>query len=243
MPDLRREAMNCLTSRRLLFTDPLVESGEHRLHVATCAGCAKLARRLHGLECAIERSACVQLPEALTDRILLSSCMHDPLPYARAAAFAIAAIALASLGAAVAAVHSRPAVQALGPSHPAIAAIAEVERELPPVLSVGDADRTMEVRRGLQRLGLTLKLGEAATRYMGKCHIDATSECERIIVSTPTEHASVMLLQDYPFFRDRIIVAQNRMVALAAPAGNGGYIVVADSEEIARRLEKVLIKS
>jgi hypothetical protein len=234
--------MDCLISRRLLFTDPLVENAEHRVHVGTCTGCAKLARRLHVLECAIERSACVQLPEALTERILLASCVRAPLPSARAAAFALAAIALGSLGAGVAAVHSGSAVQAVGPSHPAVAAIAEVEHELPRVLPVGDADQTVEVRRVLRRLGLTLKQGEAAAGYVGKCHIDATSECERIIVSTPTEHGTVMLLQDYPF-RDRIVVAKHRMVALAAPAGTGGYIVVADSEEIARRLEKVLIKS
>jgi hypothetical protein len=236
--------MDCLQSRRLLLAAPRDPSQEHRAHLGICRPCETLARRLLELDRRIERTALVRMPDALADRTLHRltplQAPQSMWQYSAAATVAIAA-SLASLfavdvvdsGGFVAQAH------AVGPTHPAVVAIAEVVEEdrLPPVPPVEGA----QVQQGLKGLGLAFHPGHASARYIGKCHIDASSNCDHIVVSAPDMHANVMLVRDYPI-NDRVLVEDRRMVALMSPAGRGGYIVVAQSLKAAKRVEKLLVR-
>lgn len=232
--------MNCLQSRRLLLAAPREQSEEHRVHISTCERCANLAHRLTDLERDIEAAALVPVPEALTHRILLPRRGAAAWRYATAAVLVLVSAVLGLIAAdVVEAPEFAPTVQAVGPLHPAVAAIAEVmddRSELNAVAPNGD-----EMQLGLKRLGLSLKAGETIAHYVGKCHIDGSSDCDRIVLSTPNAYANVLLVPDYPL-PARVLVEDRRMVALVSPAGKGGFIVVADSPKNAKRVEKLLVR-
>jgi hypothetical protein len=232
--------MDCLQSRRLLLAAPRRQSQAHRAHVDACPGCANLAQRLLDLERRIERIALVPIPDALAHRVLLPRRSQSMWQHAAAAAVVI----VSSLAALFAVDVVEPpgfvtTAHAVGPTHPAVVAIAEVveEDQLPPVPPAEGAN----VQRGLKGLGLAFQAGDARARYVGKCHINGSGDCDHIVVSAPDVHANVMLVRDYPI-NDRVLVEDRRMVALMSPAGHGGYIVIAQSLKAAKRVEKLLVR-
>jgi hypothetical protein len=235
--------MDCLNSRRLLLAAPREQSQEHRAHINVCRHCESLAQRLLELDRFIERMALIPIPDGLAYRVLHRALLLRPPQmwrYAAAAAVAIASSVVALF--AVDGIESPGLVtraHAVGPTHPAVVAITEVVEEdaLPPIPPVEGA----RVQQGLKGLGLAFNAGHASARYVGKCHIDGSSDCEHIVVSAPDVHANVMLVRDYPI-KDRVLVEDRRMVALMSPAGQGGYIVVAQSLKAAKRVEKLLVR-
>jgi hypothetical protein len=232
--------MDCLQSRRLLLAAPREQSQEHRAHIQVCGCCEELAQRLLDMDRRIERMALVPIPDALAHRVLLPRRPQSMWQYAAAAAVAIASSVAALF--AVDVIETPGFVMtahAVGPTHPAVAAITEVVEEdpLPPNPPAGG----VEVQQGLKRLGLAFDAGHASARYIGKCHIGGSSDCDHIVVSAPDVHANVMLVRDYPI-SDRVLVEDRRMVALMSPAGHGGYIVVAQSFKAAKRVEKLLVR-
>jgi hypothetical protein len=232
--------MNCLQSRRLLLASPRERSAEQQAHIAACDGCARLASRLGDLDRAVENAALVPIPDALAHRILLRRREPRFWQYAAAAAVAIFSIGIGLVAADAAdALGSPQTVQAVGPTHPAVIAIAEVVDESGAVDPSLRSDAHLE--QGLRRLGLTLKPGAGIAHHVGACRIDGAAECEHIVLSTPDTHANVMLVPDYPL-TDRVLVTDRRMVALVSPAGRGGYIVVADSAKAARSVEKLFVR-
>jgi hypothetical protein len=232
--------MNCLQSRRLLLALPRAHSDEHRTHIDACPGCARLTQELEAFGRDIEDAALVPIPDSLVDRILLRRKHSQPIwQYATAAILALAAVGIA-LVAGVAEPYLDRTVEAVGPTHPAVVAIAEVtdeQQEL--VQSALGAD---DIHQDLQRLGLKLKPGEATAYHLGKCRIQGGGDCDHIVVSTHDVHADVMLLEHYPH-SDRLLVADRQMVALLSPTGSGVYIVVAQSSSAAKRVEKLFVKS
>jgi hypothetical protein len=231
--------MNCLQSRRLLLSSPRERSAAHQAHISTCERCANLALRLGDLDRSIENAALVPVPDALTHRILLRQGEPRTWRYAAAAAVALLSIGISLVAAEVVEAPGFPTtVQAVGPTHPAVIAIAEV------VEDSGSLDRTTRndahMEHGLKRLGLSLKPG-AAVAHIGACRIEGAAECEHIVLSTPEAYANVMLVPDYPL-SDRVLVTDRRMVALVSPAARGGYIVVADSVKAAKSVEKLFVR-
>lgn len=232
--------MDCLQSRRLLLTAPREQSRAHRAHIQVCKRCERLWQRLGDLERLIERTALVPIPDALAYRVLL--LRRPQRLWSHAAAAAVAIVSLVAALFAVDAVETPGFVttaHVVGPSHPAVVAIAEVMEEdsLPP-RPPGDV---AEVEEGLKRLGLAFDGAHASARYLGKCHIDKTTDCDRIVVSAADVHANVMIVRDYPI-SDRVLVEDRRMVALMSPAGRGGYIVIAQSSKAAKRVEKLFVR-
>lgn len=236
--------MDCLKSRRLLLAAPSEQSQEHRAHIHVCRHCESLAQRLLESDRFLERMALIPIPDGLAYRVLHRALLLRPpqsmWQYAAAAAVAIASSVVALF--AVDAIESpglATTAHAVGPTHPAVVAIAEVVEEdaLPAVPPVEGA----RVQQGLKGLGLAFNAGHASARYVGKCHIDGSSDCDHIVVSAPDVHANVMLVRDYPI-NDRVLVEDRRMVALMSPAGHGGYIVVAQSLKAAKRVEKLLVR-
>jgi Protein of unknown function (DUF3379) len=232
--------MNCLQSRRLLLASPREQSAEHEKHISACEGCARLDQRLGDLERSIENAALVPVPEALTHRILLRRRNPAVWRYAAAAVVAILSIGIGLVAADVVEAPGFPrTVEVVGPTHPAVIAIAEVvyERDTPDY----DARNDVQMDYGLRRLGLSLKPGAAVALHVGACHIEGTNECELIVLRTPEAHANVMLLPDYPL-TDRVLVTDRHMVALVSPVARGGYIVVADSAKAARSVDKLFVR-
>jgi hypothetical protein len=230
--------MNCLQSRRLLLAAPREHSSEHRAHIQACATCARLAQQLPELERSIEDAVLVPIPDALTHRVLLRRRGRRVWQYAAAAVVAIATVLGGLWAADVVDTPDFPStLQAVGPMHPAIAAIAEVMAD---TARPATTDST-EMEVGLKDLGLMLKRGQTSAHYVGKCHIEGSTECEHIVLSTPDAYANVMLMPDYQL-TDRMLVSEGHMVALVNPAGKGSYIVVAKSPKMAKRVSKLLVR-
>lgn len=186
----------------------------------------------------MEAAAAVPVPDAVDERILL----HRPAPrVARSLASAATAAVIVFIAGDLA--HEpgpARAVHAITAGYPGLEAIAEVAAEnRPPPVDALEADGAA-LDRSLARLGLTLTASKAV-RHVGKCHIEGARECEHVVFATEDAHANVMLVPDYPIAR-RLVVADRSLVALVAPAGTGGYIIVADSPDTARRMEKLLVK-
>jgi hypothetical protein len=177
----------------------------------------------------------VRVPDALTERILLKRRGTSLREYAIAAGIVAASALAAVVGVEVTHLTSyADRVEALGPGHPAVAAISEVAEDRP----VASQPPT-ELQDVLKRVGVKVK-PEAAMQYVGKCHVTAT-ECNHIVVSTPDAQANVMLVSNYAF-ESRLMVTDRRMTAVVNPTASGGYIVVAQTPKAARRIEKVLVK-
>ncbi|MGZ8198325.1 MAG: DUF3379 family protein [Burkholderiales bacterium] len=232
--------MNCLQSRRLLLAAPREQSQSHRAHVSTCERCSGLVQRLGDMERSIESAALVPVPDALVHRILLRRRTPGAVQYAAAAAVVIASVVAGLFATDVVDTPGFPkTIEAVGPTHPAVVAIAEAVAGKP--AHGENVANAPEMEHGLKRLGLSLKPGKATAHYVGQCRIEGASECQHIVLSTQDAQADVMLVPDYPL-TDRVMVLDRRMVALVTPAGEGGYIVVADSAKVAKRMDKLFVK-
>ena len=231
--------MNCLEARRKLLTQPARRSADVDAHVRACGTCSQLAQDLDKLDREITDAASIRPPDGLAQRILLARRPTPKRHYAIAAAI-VAGAAIATIAATqlVGLPFMTNTIEAVGPAHPAAAAISEVtEDAIRP--GVPAAEASQEVERVLKRLGLRLREGEATVQYVGKCYVAA--DCDHIVLSTRDAQANVMLVPDYRF-DERVIVSDRRMIALVHPRGTGGYIVVADKPETARRIEKLFVK-
>jgi Protein of unknown function (DUF3379) len=227
--------LNCLACRRLLLSSPRQQSAEQRAHVAECQACARLMAELADLDWQIEEAALVPVPDAIAHRILLAPHSRPVWHYAAAAAVLISGIGLALLLPRVydAALLAKP-VETVGPSHPAVAAISLVVDDRAKLAREGD---TAEMDQRLKELGLKLDSRDVHAYYAGKCQLPG-SECDLIVLEAPDAHANVVLVLDYPI-ADQVLVADRRMIALVNPAKSGGYIVVADSPKVAKRMQRL----
>lgn len=231
--------MNCLETRRVLLADPRRRTtSEVLVHLATCVPCSGMAAGLSELDDRIAEAASPPIPEALADRILLGRVRRRPkLHYAAAAALFIAG----ALGLVIDTdlFETTTTVDMVGPGHPAVVAISEVEQDVPHA-PLSDAEASRELEQVLGRLGLALKKGEATAHYVGKCQVTGTA-CDQIVLSTQDAQANVMLVPEYPLGQ-RVLVSDGRMSALVSPVRAGGYIVVADTPKNARRMARMLVK-
>jgi hypothetical protein len=230
--------MNCLESRRALLAEPRRRDSALDAHLASCEACHRVADALGSLDRDITDAASVRTPDGLAARILLARGTRPIRRYAVAAAIVIASGLGVLMAAQLVDFPFTSTADVVGPAHPAVAAISEVTEDAMPPAS--ESEGSFEVDQVLKRLGLTLKTREATTQYVGKCHVTA-GECDRIVLSTRDAQANVMLMPEYRFDA-RMLVTDRRMIALVNPSGAGGYIVVADTPKIARRIEKLLVK-
>lgn len=233
--------MNCFEARRKLLADPLPRAADLEAHLADCTACTRLAADVAVLDRGVASAAAVTVPEALVHRVLAGRRRAPGWQYAAAAAIAVSTALVAFSSAGITELpFGTETVEAIGPAHPAIAAISEVAEDAARPL-VSEAQAAQNLEAVMNRLGLALKPGEATAYYVGKCHVAAGS-CEHIVLSTPDAQANVMLVPDAPV-GGRMVVADRRLIALVTPARAGGYIVVADTPKKARRVEKLLVKT
>jgi hypothetical protein len=220
-----------------LLTAPREQTREQREHLESCESCARLQRELDALEPQLEEAALVPVPDALAHRILHAQRGRRFWHFASAAFVALAVgISVLAVPAVSDLAPFRRQVDAVGPAHPAVAAISLVADERLELPQSGDA---AEMAQELKRLGLTLK-GDAYAYYAGKCRL-ADTECDLIVVSTPDAYANVVLLSAYSP-DGRIVVEDREMTALVNPAGAGAYIVVARSPAVAKRIDRLFVR-
>jgi hypothetical protein len=226
--------MDCLTCRRLLLSAPRAHIVETREHLAACAACSRFRADLGDLEHRIDEAALVPVPDALVHRILLKRRRRPVWHYAAAALVVLAAGLSFVLPRMYDTAYARSPVQAVGPSHPAVAAISLVIDDRFELERQGD---TTEMRERLQQLGLALDASDVNAYYAGKCQLPGV-ECDLIVLDAPDGRANVVLVPDYPIL-GQALVADRRMIALVSPAKQGGYIVVADSPAVAKRMQRL----
>jgi hypothetical protein len=232
--------MNCLESRRSLLAAPRERGPGLAAHLESCPECSRVAGRLVDLDARISDAALVPVPEALADRVLLGRSRHRRWPYAAAAAVLFASVSLGFAAPYLWESFGNGPLEAVGPSHPAVAAIAMVVEQQPAYLDEARGIDLSAMEEGLKKLGLSLKKEGVRVDYAGKCYLPET-ECDHLVLETPDGHVSVILVPDYPV-GSRVLIADRRMTALMSPAGQGGYIVVAGSPKVAKRTSKLFVK-
>ena len=233
--------MNCLQVRRSLLAAPRERDAGLDAHLEACGDCARLAGRLTDLDSRVAEAALVPVPDALADRVLRAGRRTPRWRYYAAAASVLVAVALGLAGPRLwdASSLSSP-MEAVGPTHPAVTAIAMVVEQQPAYLDEARGLDLGAMEEGLRRLGLSLKKDGVKVDYAGKCYMPDTA-CDHLVLETADGHVTVILVPDYPV-GSRVLVVDRRMTALVSPAGSGGYIVVASSSKVAKRTEKLFVK-
>lgn len=234
--------MNCIEFRRLLLADPVACTHEQAEHLAQCAACAAFARDARRFEEDLHGAIDVPAPQGLTERILLRRRTHAP-------AFRIWAIA-ASLfigigigfylyGFLRGGTEPVRVAAELGDAHPAVAAITYVVDHEARLLREGRSGDTAVLRDALTRLGLKLPSNGVTVRYLGKCPVPSGTG-EHVVLQTALGKVTLILVPDHPL-GPRVMVADRQMAALTVSVRTGGYILVADSVDHLRRIEKALM--
>jgi hypothetical protein len=234
--------MNCFESRRRLLAGPRELVDEHDEHLSGCESCARLAADLAALDRKMNKATRIPVPDGLADRIILARGYPGRWHYAAgiAAAILFAAISVVTLAPDVLDSYEPTlAADAVGPTHPAVAAISMVAGRAPGPLTERTAADATAVQARLKFLGLALKGEGVSARYVGTCEV-AGRDCDHLILDTPEGDVSVILMaSEHPSVR--VLVADRNMTALLSPAPTGAYIVVAASPKAARRAQKLFV--
>jgi hypothetical protein len=234
--------MDCIEFRRLILADPRTRTPEQEAHLAGCSECANLARGMENFESRLYQAMNVAVPDALAERILLlrrirpSAARVWALAASLVLAVAISAYFYPGLGPEREQVIAAASV---GESHPAVAAISYVVDHESKLLAEGRSGDPAIMRAALARLGLKLPSRGVNVRYLGKCPVP-TGTGEHVVLETALGRVTLILVPDHPM-GPRVIVADRQMTALTVPVGTGGYILVADSIDHLRRIEKTLM--
>jgi hypothetical protein len=235
--------MTCFEFRRLLMALPREKTAEQEMHMAQCERCARIAAGAVAFESWLEEAILVPVPEALAERVLLRQHMR-PAPHYGVWAMAATLVIGVGLGVHLYQTneHARDAVAlpaALPGEHPAVAAISFVLDHEPQLLKENRTGDPQVMVAAFQRLGLKQPADGTTIRYLGKCPVPGGTG-EHIVLTTPYGAVTLILVPDYPV-GSRVLVADRQMTAVAQPVRNGGYIVVADSPQTIRQVERMLM--
>jgi hypothetical protein len=102
---------------------------------------------------------------------------------------------------------------------------------------LAQSGNTAEMNHVLKELGLALQPGSVNAYYAGKCQLPGRA-CDLIVLDAPDARANVIIVPNYPDL-DGALVEDRQMTALVSPAKAGGYIVVADSPKVAKRMKRL----
>jgi hypothetical protein len=234
--------MNCLEFRRLVLIDPNPRAADRLAHADQCAECRAFLREMQGLEGRLSDALLVHVPEGLEDRVLLR---HRTRPGERRAWYAAAAavlLSLASLSYHLASPPREPATQQVfgaAEQDMATVAISFVLDEEPHLLQQGRRGDPAILRNSLLRLGLNLPNRDVVVRYLGKCPVPGGTG-DHVVLSGPWGQVTLILVPDQRL-SDRKVVSHRERIAIAAPARDGGYILIADSLTHAKKLEDMML--
>ena len=97
------------------------------------------------------------------------------------------------------------AADAVGPAHPAVAAISMVVERESALLREQEFFDSQAAEERLRYAGLALKSKGVSARYVGKCQV-AGRDCDHLVLFTPEGHVSVFLMaHEHP--SSRVLIA------------------------------------
>ena len=234
--------MNCFEFRRLLLAHPRELTTDQEHHALECTQCAKAAGNAAALDVQRAQVVIVPVPDALAERVLLRHKGGRPSRYG---VWAIAATLLIGIVVGAQLYRSYDAgkdavstTAALPRDNPAVAAISFVIDHEPQLLKEGRAGDPQVMRAAFRRLGLSQPPQGTAVRYLGKCPVPGGTG-DHVVLTTPYGHVTLILVPDFPI-GSRVLVADRNMTALVSPVGKGGYIVIAQSAQTIRQIERML---
>lgn len=217
--------MNCLEARRELTADPRRVGQEVVKHLDGCPRCAAYRSELLARDDELAAALRVPVPEGLADRVLLRQGFAQPRAPRR---LALAAALLVALG-----VSGMLGVQRWqqAPAREAIALVVEEEPHLLLANRRGDASVLAEA---LAATGLSLSGEGVRVSYTGVCPFRGT-HAHHVVLETPFGKATLLIVPDQPL-RSTVIADAEGLAALAAPARQGSFSLVAESRDALRRI-------
>lgn len=217
--------MNCLGVRRELFGDPRHVAAELERHVAGCPPCAAYRAGLLDQDERLAVSLRVPVPDGLADRVLL----RRGLARSRAPRWlGLAATLVVALG-----VGGFFGVQRWQQA-PALEAIAHVLEEEPHELFVNRRGDPGLLAPVLDATGLSVSGEGIRVRYTGICP-HRGGFAHHVVLETPFGKATLLIMPDQPL-RSTVIADAEGLAALAAPARQGSFSLVAESRDALRRI-------
>jgi hypothetical protein len=217
--------MNCLEFRRLALEDPRRDDPELREHQDGCPQCAAFHSELHAMEAEVREALRVPVPEGLAERVLLRRRGRSArwVKQLAAAAVLVAAVALGLMYQQEHAgqVLARQMIEhVLGEPE-----VYGMQGEVPPA-RVMQALATVGVRSG-DAIGRVTFLDNCKGLDPGGTHL---------LVYTAFGRAAVLLLPNLERRRP-VSLSEQGLSAALVPAPRGLVVVVAESPEIAARVQ------
>lgn len=217
--------MNCLDARRELNGDPRRIAPALEAHLARCATCAAYRAELLAQDERLAAVLRVPVPDGLAERVLL----RQGLSRSRAPRWlALAAALVVALG-----VSGFFGVQRWQQA-PALEAIALVVEEEPHLLLANRRGDASVLSQALAATGLTLNGEGVRVSYTGVCPFRGT-QAHHVVLETPFGKATLLVTPDQPL-RTTVIADSEGLAALAAPARQGSYSLVAESRDALARI-------
>jgi hypothetical protein len=244
--------MECLTFRRTKLAAPHRMSPELAEHARDCFPCAAFAQEIDAFEQRLIHAARVDLPDGLTERIILRHQRHT-LPRRAYASIRLALVAAAARRRgpllAYAALVTLALVVTLtvavvdGTRHPqgryalADRMIAHVVAE-PGVLSARDNVALVEFELAFARYGAQVQGPVGEIQHLAECVIDGVIG-QHMVVHTPYGTASLLLIPERVGAGIPPRTAGG-YTAIVVPLRGGSLGIVADSPEKAFKVERLI---
>ncbi|HSO07744.1 MAG TPA: DUF3379 family protein [Pelomicrobium sp.] len=217
--------LNCLDARRALSGDPRQLAPAVAEHVAACPRCADYRAELLAQDERLAAALRVPVPDGLADRVLL----RHGLARSRAPRWlALAATLVVALGVGGFLGFER------WQQAPALEAIAHVLEDEPHELAIGRSGDVSVLAPVLAAAGIDLGGEGIAVRYTGVCPFRG-GYAHHVVLETPFGKATLLVSPDKPL-NSTVIADREGLAALAAPAKQGSFSLVAESREALRRI-------
>lgn len=226
-------AMNCLSFRRAKLADPNRLSDEALTHLGGCPLCQAFARRLDANEKRIARALAVPVPDGLADRIVLGATGRKlASPYRL---WAVAASVLISFGIGLVWLN-RPVTE---PRYNfAASAIAHVKHEPESFTTIKDADPA-RFSAILASFGADLRAPIGTVRYIKLCPVPEGTGWH-IVFETEDGLITLMLIPGHRPRGRNLFEESDGMSALVRAAGQGYYVIVADTRAKVEATDRLL---
>ncbi|MBI4206634.1 MAG: DUF3379 family protein [Betaproteobacteria bacterium] len=226
---LRGNPLNCVEVHRQLLVDPRRAGSEAMEHRKSCAACAEYSAHLARMESELATAACVPVPEALADRVLL----HHELGNARAQNWPALAASLVLAVSLTVLITLIPLYK-----NPALAAIDHVLHDEPNELVAGRTGDSRVLAHILARSGLSIPADRVGVRYLGQCPF-RDGIAYHVLLDTPFGKATLLVTPDKSL-NARVVTSGQGLSAAVTPARSGSYALVADSSGNLARIEGLL---
>lgn len=225
--------MNCLDFRRAKLSDPNRLSDTALAHQNNCALCRAFARQIDSNEKRLSQALAVPVPEGLADRIVLGATGRKPVsPYRF---WALAATVVASVGIGLTWLNRAPTEPRY---NFAASAIAHVKHEPESFTTINNADPE-RLATILANFGADLRAPLGTLRYIKLCPVPEGTGWH-IVFETEDGLITLMLIPGHRPRGRNLFEEKEGMSALVRAAGQGYYVIVADTRAKVESTDRLL---